>query len=313
MDKFQITLSKKNYYGINFIKEINTNELESLGEHYYEESQFITGKIKNLKVSISENRVRIGNGSLSKFYKGNNFENITYEEIINAFDMISNTLNVNIDKATIDYFEFGRNIKTKFNVEAYIKYFGMLKNNERNIFKGSLYYDENEIRKFVFYDKSKELEPQQRRLFNPNDDNYTRIERRYQKGLAKYFKKEIINIRLLRDKDFYYEICEDWYKCYKDIQKLNSIDDINFWDKIKTLTDYKNAMIIQNIKQKGFNEEVESINIAAKNKLITKKQKHDRLKYINHICKLPNLTHKSPLIDEFDKLIENEYQMILIE
>jgi hypothetical protein len=312
MDKFLITLKSENAKRTNFFKDIGKHIVENKGEHSYENVQYISGNIENLKVRISNNWIKIGYASLCKFYKRNNVENMTHSEIVDAFDKLSDLLHLNLDKALVNYFEYARNIITKYNTSAYINHFGTLPKYERSIFNSSLYYDENKITQFVIYDKAKEQNRSNNIIHIPNGVNLTRLERRYHKGLAKYFSKEVVNVQLVKSKKFYNEICLDWYSTYKSINKINDVN-LNLSENIKTLSNYRDALILQMINKKGLNEEIENINIAAKNKLITKKQKFDRLKYLHQIYNLPDLTFESPLIKEFDKLVDEEYLKILNE
>ncbi|WP_298392384.1 hypothetical protein, partial [Hydrotalea sp.] len=85
--------------------------LQDVSKHIFEGSKVvITGKLKNLKVSVTDNAVSVKDGSLTKWYLGNNLGILNRSNIENAFHQLSDTLHLPMYKADVKRFDFGKNI-----------------------------------------------------------------------------------------------------------------------------------------------------------------------------------------------------------
>lgn len=108
---------------ISFYSETIVKDLLNLNVRVFDRLEADTGEIhfpkfaeyQHLRFKISEsNRVEI-NGSLHKYWKGNNFSNFTLAEVSESIEDLCLKLNLNPLQAHLGGFEFGVNVSPVFN------------------------------------------------------------------------------------------------------------------------------------------------------------------------------------------------------
>lgn len=153
-DNLDFRLSMDDIGETDFLNEI-PNYLNEVSEHNYENGYILTGNLDGLKVSVSERSVKVGKGSLCKYYLGDNFQTLTRTDTKQAIEKLSDTLHLPMDKATVSRIDVAQNFILEHPVEVYYNHLGELPYYKRSLLDGSLYYN-NSKGSLVFYNKIKE-------------------------------------------------------------------------------------------------------------------------------------------------------------
>lgn len=279
--------------------------LQDVSTHSYENGNIsISGKLKNLKVSVSENAITIKNGSLTKWYLDNNLRIMTMRDIKQAIIKLSDTVHLPMNKADVISFHFGKNIITEHETSLYLPYLG---SNGRYIRleqpKGLNYKITG--RELSFYDKISEMK--KRNDFIPplyEGKNVIRYEKRYERNLTKYFNREMILAETLYEEQFYVSIINDWYNDYLNIQKQKKIKpDMT---TIKTKEQMKMLGVLTLVKDLGGKlAALQDLKERQSKGELTKKQAHDLKQLIEKSQTLKFQLIESDLIIELDKKMNN--------
>lgn len=302
MDKISLILTKDKAPNTDLLGEIPLF-LNNMSEHYFENGISITGRLGNMKVNVNEHRVKIGGASLCKYFLGDNLKEMSRNEIKSAFQKMSDDIHLPIKDAEIKSFEFGKNIITNHQPQTYFRYLGNKPHSNRFEQKNSLYYSQNSTQ-FVGYDKILEFKKSGGILPALYQNcNLLRLEKRYQKNVANYFKCPAITASMLYDEIFLTNIENDWYNDYQKIHKIKIIK-IDF-DMINTVNKYKLLGVLELIKlQGGELEAITNLNEAFKKGEITKKQKHDLSQLIKDATSNKLYTKQSDEIIELDTKVK---------
>ena len=279
--------------------------LSNVSEHYFENGLSVTGRLGNMKVNVNEHRVKIGDASLCKYYLGDNLKQMSRSDVKNAFQKLSDEAHLPLSNAEIKSFEYGKNIITKHQPRTYFRYLGNKPHSNRFEQKNSLYYSQNSTQ-FIGYDKILEYKKGGGIVPILYQNCYLlRLEKRYQKNVARYFNCASITASMLYDEIFYTSIIKDWYNDYQKIHKIQLIK-IDF-DMINTVTKYKLLGVLELIKlQGGELEAITNLNEAFKKGEITKKQKHDLHQLIKEATNNKLYTKQSDEILELNQKVKEK-------
>ena len=301
MDNISLILTKDKAPNTDLLGEIPLY-LSNVSEHYFENGLSLTGRVGNMKVNVNEHRVKIGDASLCKYYLGDNLKVMCRSDIKNAIQKLSDAIHLPLYNAEIKNFEFGKNIITKYQPQTYFRYLGNKPHSNRFEQKNSLYYSQNSTQ-FIGYDKI--LEYKKSGGIIPalyQNCHLLRLEKRYQKNIAKYFNCASLTASMLYDETFYTNIIKDWYNDYQKIHKIQLIK-IDF-DMINTVTKYKLLGVLELIRlQGGELEAITNLSEAFKKGEITKKQKHDLHQLIKDATSNKLYTKQSDEILELDNKV----------
>lgn len=302
-DTVNFRLLQSEAVGVDFIEE-TAAYLEDVGEHIYEGSMWVTGSVGNLKVSMSRHQMKIKDGSLCKWYLGDNFQTLGRGDVQRAIEKLSDTLHVPMDKAAVTRFDVAQNFICKHPPTVYINHLGVLKYATRLQEPSGLYYHKTNGR-LCFYDKIKE----QKGNGEPIPElyrgrNVLRYEQRYSQRLSEQFKATVTGF-LLYDEAFYIEVLNRWRDTYNSIQKINDVSpNLYFMNNKKHL--YKMAV---NLLVREFGGElsfIEKICEGQKMGIISKKQAFDLRQAVKDACKIrEGLTVENDAIKELDKKIND--------
>lgn len=139
------------------------------------------GKLRDLHLTIREDQLTIQN-SLTKYYHGNNYTNLTYSQLQEAICSIENILGISIRKAKVMSFEFGGIIEDN-NIPWTLSRLGHYKGrppipmHANGVIYGTFY--SNTTHKLKVYDKTSEVN---RREGIKLDKKYLRIEKCYSRS-----------------------------------------------------------------------------------------------------------------------------------
>ena len=228
MDTINLILRKEQVPNIDLLAEIplNLTNITSDGISYGKPT--IYGKLSNFDVSINEDRIKIGNASLTKYYLGNSLAMMSRSSIQQAIEKISDDLHLPMKIANVTEFHFPKNLMLNNDVSLYLKYLGNYPRfNRLEQPNGINYTQAGKSKEVAIYDKIKEIK-HHREALPPmyKDRNVIRLESRYRNDLCKQFNLPSITAGLLYDEDFYMQVNDNWYKDYRNIDKLkiNKID-----------------------------------------------------------------------------------------
>ena len=191
----------------------------------------------------------------------------------------------------------------RYEPEAYYPYLGDCQYYQRQPISNSLYYS-NTLRQKLFYNKI--AEGKKRRLALPevwNSQNVLRYEMRFTSRLPNQFNQAEVTASSLSDEKFYMVVFDKWLTEYEAINKLNSINfNLSVMNSPKDFWKQMNLMAIIVIGQDKIIEEVENLR---HQKAFDKPEYYSRLKReIKELCKTPEMTESSDLIQELDQKIK---------
>lgn len=290
-DTINFRLQQSEVTGCSFIEEVPCN-LYNVSEHLYNGSVVVMGYLKGCnefdngyKVIISNNQIKIKDCSLTKWYLGDNFKELSRKDTEQAIEKMSNELHLPIDKAEVTRLDFALNIITAHPVNVYLEHLGVLSRFDRLVQPTGIYYTQNN-EKLCLYDKVKE---QKKAGVNIPElyrtRNVLRVEQRYMNRVAQRLKVERVTGALLYDVSFFNMLLYKLENVYNLITKINDAT-INF-DAMKTLKDlYKLGVLSLIQKAGGQNEILAQIKEAQLTGTITKKQALDLKKAINKASKI---------------------------
>ena len=289
--------------GIDFLSQIPLY-FDVTGEHCFHGEVVITGNLNGLRVSASRRGVNVSNGSLCKWYLGDNFKTMERGDVQRAIEKLSDTLHLPMDKATITRIDLAQNFIMKHPTEVYFNHLGSYYPSKRLEQPNGLYYKKHDTL-LVFYDKVKE----QRAKGQPIPELYSnrntlRYEMRYKARLKDTFKVDKVTGAMLYEEQFYMDIVNRWKKAYKDIKKINDVT-LNF-EAMKTKRDLYTLGLASLIDQQGGQlSMIQQINEAFKKGELTKKQSYDLRQAITEASRATIATVESDLIKELDKKIDD--------
>ena len=223
MDTINLILTKEQAPKIDFLNELpkHLSQITFSGISYGVPT--IRGNLRGFTVSISDDKVRIGKASLTKYFLGNSFADMSRSSIEQAFAKMSDEIHLPISKGIVKEFHFAKNIMLNNEVGLYLPRLGNYGRYRRLEQPNGINYTITE-RVFSIYDKVKEAKfhrdiiPQ---LYQNSD--VMRLEARYKKDIPTYFNRASITVADLYNESFYMEVVNDWYKHYSRIEKLKKI------------------------------------------------------------------------------------------
>ena len=288
---------------IDFLAE-TPNYFNMTGEHFYNGETVLTGNLNGLKITVSKNGVNIKDGSLCKWFLGDNFQTMGRSEIKRAIEKLSDTLHLPIDKATVTRIDIAQNFIVKHPTPVYFNHLGSSYPLKRLEQPDGLYYT-NPGGLLIFYDKVKE----QKAKGQPIPELYTnrntiRYESRYKKRLTNVFNVNQIKGETLYNEEFYMKMVNKWRSSYKAIKKLNDIS-LNF-EAMKGKKDFDLMGRLSLINQTGGElAMIEQINEAFKKNELTRRQADELKRATREACQLKEgIMIQSDVITELDKKIE---------
>lgn len=288
--------------GVDFLAETPCY-LENVGEHNYNGEIVITGSLKGLKISLNRYQMKIKDGSLCKWYFGDNFQTMGRGDTQRAIENLSDALHIPMSKATVTRLDIAQNFITRHPPEVYLNHLGMLKYATRLQEPNGVYYSQTGGR-LCFYDKNREQKNNRKPIPTLYEGrNVLRYEQRYTNRIASHLKVDEVTGSMLYDEAFYIDILNRWKDTYKAIQKINDVS-LNF-QAMKSKQQLYKMGVLSLIEQAGGQlQMIEQINEAQKRGELSKKQAFDLRQAINEACQIRDgLTSPNEAIQELDKKV----------
>ena len=302
LDTVNFSLTQAETEGVDFLAEV-TPSLDRVAEHNYNGNIVVTGSLGNYSVSINHWQVRVKDGSLCKWYMGDNFKRMGRRDIQHAIEKLSDELHLPMEKASINRLDVAENIITRHPVSVYLSHLGVLPYAHRLVEPDALNYKKRDER-LCFYDKIKEQRSKGveiPELFSKS--NVLRYEHRYIRRLGATFKVERVTGAMLYDEAFYMNLLKRWRDSYRAISKINDVV-LNF-NAVKTKQQFMRMGLLAWIGDMG--GEIVMLNQIAEAQRcgnLTTKQAHDLRLAVKDACQLrEGFTVKSDIITELDKKI----------
>ena len=277
--------------------------LSRLTEHQTEHSYYVTGGLKNLNITQSEQGISI-KGSLCKWYLGDNLQTLTMGDTKLAIEALSETFNIAIVEAKVKRIDVAQNLIMKHNPTIYFPYLGDCQHFDRIKRNTSLYY-QNGNRIKVFYDKIAECKSNGAEVHKVfQNQNLLRFELRYLQRLDRAFNVAEINAKMLYKEQFYINILDRWVDEYRNINKLTKMvfkDNTQLKPK-----DFIDQLLLQSILNMGGQSTIlEMVDEARKKGQFERPEYASRAKsMIKEICRLESITEPSELVQELDRKIK---------
>ena len=257
---------------IDFLRE-TPKHFDVTGQHDFNGSLVISGSLNGYKITVSERCVNVIDGSLCKFYLGDNFQTLNRSDAKKAIEKLSDTLHLPFEQATVSRIDVAQNFIVKHPTEVYFNHLGEYLHNKRLVQPNGLYYT-NPKGLLIFYDKVKEQKDKGQKIPELYKDSFTlRYEQRHKARLKDTFKAERVTGAMLYDEAFYMNIIDKWQEAYKRIEKINDVN-INF-NVMKGKKELYMLGLASLISQQGELNLLQQIKEAQQRQDLTKKQASD--------------------------------------
>lgn len=301
-DSVNFRLMQGEAVGVDFLEE-TAAYLADVGEHIYNGITILTGSVGGLKVSLNRYQVKIKDGSLCKWFLGDNFQTLGRGDTHRAIEKLSDTLHLPIERATVTRLDVAQNFICKHPPSVYINHLGLLKYATRLQEPSGLYYQQTGGR-LCFYDKIREQRNHREAIPALYEGrNVLRYEQRYTQRLAAQFRVAEVTGALLYDEAFYMEVLNRWRDTYNTIQKINDVS-LNFGFMKNKQQLYKMGVLSLIEQAGGELAIIEQINEAQRKGELFKKQAYDLRQAIKDACKVrEGLTVENDAIRELDKKV----------
>ena len=262
------------------------------------------GYLDGLKVSISNTGVSIKDGSLCKWYLGDNLSTMGRRDTQKAIEKLSDTLHLPVERAKVTRIDIAQNLMMRYPVDVYLHHLGELKSSTRLLEPNGLYYSQR-MGRLAFYNKVKEVKNHHEKIPELYQHGYClRYEQRYTSRLPNQLGVPEVTAHLLYDEAFYSMILQKWKDTYFAINKINDTQ-INI-SAMKTKQQlYKMGVLSLIERAGGVTQMLQQISEAQATGKITKKQAYDLRVAVNDAAKCDgNITTPNKAILELDEKVK---------
>lgn len=195
-----------NQYRYQDFEDFISQGSKTLRDNYYT----VSFNLSNIKVTVkfdyNDNPLTLFfNGSLAKFYNGNNLINFNWVDIPTAIQMLSDNLNIDMSKAVLTRVDVGVNLEVNYPVHQYTSCLVSYPRLSTMRFKDSVtFYTKSDYKSIIFYDKLLEIKNKDKCTFNSligiyEGKNILRCELQLKKdlkrrlGLKRVYLKDLFN------------------------------------------------------------------------------------------------------------------------
>ncbi len=299
-DTINFKLSSRDAKGVDFLEEVPCY-LDNVSLHNYAERAVMTGWLDGLKVTVSQDAVRVRDGSFSRWYYGDNSQRFRRGDVERAVGKLSDCLHLPMSRATITRLDVAVNIITKYSPGVYFAHLGYMNNAERLEQPNGLYYKKAN-QTVCFYDKLQELKTRGERIPEVYDGkNVLRYEQRYLQRLSKQFKVCSVTGATLYDEAFYINLWKKFFETYEAIGKTGKASpNFKLIKTKKQLHLYGVLLVVKHFG--GAMKLLKAISEAQKTGRLTSKQAYDLRQEIQRACSMGNsLTVESEAVKELNR------------
>lgn len=284
----------------------------------------IKGDYGNFKVVLRDTGIHIS-GSLPKFYFGNNLQYLNIDQTKEAFQLLSDSLNLPLDNAQVTRIDYGINLEMENAPTKYYPFLGKSSWYNRSEIGTGLYYStkkgqkKSAARTNVIYDKLEELRAKAQEIPSDyNQKNILRYEIRFLRDVTAKVGKKVFG-RAVEGKDLYNPellnwLNDQWLESYQKIQKIDYI--YCGEEEASTSKAFVNSLARTGINALGGVEEVlDSVEAAYQNNVFGegdygRQNKYRIVKKVEALCAAPDNTRVSPLLAELDEVFVKSHAKI---
>lgn len=284
------------------------NQLDRMKEHISDTGEVsYSGCIDNYRVIINEYGILL-QGSLAKYYLGDNFQTLTRKATQEALESLSDRLKVQLNSAEVKRLDIAQNFIMDHQHQAYYDSLGNCCHFKRLEQPKSIYYT-NSTRQLIFYNKV--AEGKHRRQQIPpvwHNKQVLRYELRFMKKPGYYLDESLLLADNLYSEGLYMKIVDHWYDYYFQINKIRHQA---FAGEIMNDTKlFKKQLMFLGIKSLGGEQAImDMIERSKAEGKFSNRMQATRLKQeINGIAQDDVLTVQSELIDELDQKVKQAVQ-----
>lgn len=274
---------------------------------------WLDGRLDNLRVMANRYTMQVRDGSLCKWYLGDNYQTLGKTDTRHAIERLSDTLGLPLELAFITRLDVATNLIMAQPPEVYFSHLGALKYTHRLAEPSGLYYTQkSKANRLAFYDKIRESKDTGDDVPELYKGRYVlRYEQRYTKRLAQRLNRPELRAAALYDDGLHRELVRRWREAYTQIQKINE-STINF-AMVKTKKDLYKLGTLSLIKQLGgTNEMLAQIAEARKTGQIDSKQAFDLRAAVRDACKVDGeIVRESDAVRELDTKIAEAAKLYL--
>ncbi len=301
-DTVYFKLTRNECSGVDFMEETPCY-LDDVSEHSFDGGMVVSGMLHGLRVTASPHQVKVKDGSLCKYYCGDNYQTMSRRDTQQAVERLSDELHLPMGRAIITRMDIAQNFIMKYPVDVYLFHLGMMNHAKRLQEPTGLYYCTGYGR-LCIYDKNREQTQGNKPipdLYRSN--NVLRYEQRYTKRISQRLNVEAVTGASLYDEPFYMDIVNRWRDSYFAIKKINDVS-LNF-GYMKTIKALNTFGILSLAKQMGGELGlIAHVNEAQKRGELSNKQAFDLRRAITEACKVKeNVTTPSDAIQELDRKV----------
>ena len=274
-------------------------------------SEYVSGLLGGLHITVRPHSVRVSKGSLCKWHLGDNLRTLDRKTTQEAIEHLSDILHLPMDEADIIRLDFGTNLIMQHPVPVYLEHLGELRHWKRcdAVEAGSLYYWGNG-REINIYDKNRERASAGEPI--PGlyaGRNVLRYEIRYTKRLPRQLNRPYVTAADLYNRALFDDMLHRWRDTYRAIQKINDITPD--FSMITRKSDLNRLGVLALVEKYGGQQKfIGYIRQAHAEGKLTKSQAQDLRQAVNDACKLrPGLTSTNEAIGELDGKIRAAVKM----
>jgi hypothetical protein len=300
-----INIYTKSY---NILESFDINVLENCTEHEGKSGKYYIGYIGNFKVIYSKTNLSL-KGSLTKFFLGNNVQNMNRNQITEAFKKLEIKLDFDIGDFRISRIDIGVTFEMKSIIPMYLDSLIELPRYKLKVFEHETKSFTNKSKTVTFYDKVEEFHSKKRDLslndLDMNSGNLLRYEfqiKHANKVLGKVTINDINNDQYLK------KLVKMWKSTFHKIKKNRKLIDIDLI-KLTKPKDFFAYLACDRIEEKGKGESFQLLTKLCNNGEIDRRRKYDLKKRIETNEKKFCITSK--YIEELETLID-QYAEVFI-
>lgn len=269
----------------------------------------IKGTLGNLTIRATPYQMSVKDGSLCKWYLGDNFKVLGRADTARAIECLSDHLHLPMERATITRVDVACGFIMQYPAKVYFDHLGQMRQTKRLQQPDGVYYCQS-AKSLCFYDKIKEERKHQEPIPELYEGkNVLRYEYRATSRLPKTLNVPEVRAAMLSEREFYNSLLNRWRDNYQAIQKINQFN-LNF-QMVNTKKDLYKWGLLTGIESIGGQAEMlRQIAEAQQRGDLTKKQAYDLRAAVTNACKIDGtLTTASDAIQELDKRIADAVKM----
>lgn len=269
----------------------------------------LRGSLGNLTIRATRHQMSVRDGSLGKWYLGDNFKVLGRADTAEAIECLSDTLHLPMARASITRIDVGCGLIMQYPTGVYFDHLGQMSHTARLQQPTGLYYSQS-AKTLCFYDKVKEARKHHEpipELFEGK--NVLRYECRYTRRLPKSLNVPEVRGAMLSERGSYNSLLHRWRDNYRAIQKVNQFNlDFHMVNTKKDLYKWGLQAGIESIG--GQAEMLRQIAEAQQRGDLTKKQAYDLRAAVVGAYKIDGvMTTASDAIQELDKRVAEAVKM----